>query len=455
MERNFLLKTKEAQDLYFNHAEKMPIFDYHCHISPKEIAENKQFKNLYELWLSGDHYKWRQMRICGVDEKFITGDAPDYEKYCAFAEILPNMPGNPIYTWCRLELKAYFNIDTLLSKETAKEIWDKTEEMLKSMTVRDIIEKSNVHTICTTDDPADSLEYHEIIAADKSFKTRVLPAFRPDRALAIEKPDFADYIASLGDIKSLSDLKSALLSRLDYFIAHGCIAADCGMEYIPFSPASDNECDEIFKSALSCLALDDTDCEKYKTNLLLFLLRAFKEKNIVSELHCGVLRNINPPAFENIGADAGFDVIASRSVENLAKLLGDAENQNSLPKCIIYSLNPADNSRILSICGAFAQSGVRGKIQQGSAWWFNDTKEGMKKQIQDFSELSSLGAFVGMLTDSRSFLSYTRHEYFRRILCDYIGGLIASGEYPDIKAAGKIVEDICFNNAEKFFSSEE
>ena len=455
LKESFLLSTPAARRLYEEHAAGLPIIDYHCHIDPNEIALDKHYENITQAWLAADHYKWRQMRVCGVPEQLITGDADDRDKFEAFAKIMPELAGNPLYTWCRLELSRFFGIEEPLNPSTAPAIWEKTREVLKDLSVRKMIERSNVHMICTTDDPTDALKAHARIAADTGFKTQVRPAFRPDRAIAVDKPGFADYMQLLGEPKTLGQLKEALAARLDKFIKAGCVAADCGMPYVPYRPADESECDRIFKAALNSKAPSESECDAYRTHILRFLMSLFAEKGIVCELHFGVERNINPPAFAGLGADAGFDVIGRRSLDGLIPLLGSLEADGKLPRTILYSLDPKDNAALLSVCGAFAQAGVRGKVQQGSAWWFNDTLSGMRRQINDFAELSALGCFVGMLTDSRSFLSYTRHEYFRRILCDYVGRLVENDEFPDIKAAEKLVENVCFYNAKRFFAPEE
>ncbi len=450
MNENMLLTNEAARHLYFDFASKMPIIDYHCHISPAEIAEDKRFDNIAQAWLGGDHYKWRQMRVCGVDERYITGDASDKEKFLAFAEIMPRLIGNPIYTWCALELKRFFGIDEPLSPETAEDIWTKTGEILKTLSVRQMITMSGVKAICTTDDPTDSLEYHRIIRSS-GFETKVLPAFRPDKAIAIDKAGFTDYIKKLGNISSFADLVSTLTARLDFFIENGCVAADCGMDYVPFAEYTEDECDAILRDALNGKAVTKEQGDKYKTALLIALFSAFSERGIVCEIHCGVTRNINSRMFASIGADTGFDVIGESSIVGIIPLLNKLDSMGKLPKTIIYSLDPRDNERLLSICGAFTGKGTMAKVQQGSAWWFSDTRRGMENQIKAYSEFSALGTFVGMLTDSRSFLSYTRHEYFRRVLCNYIGTLIENGEYVEDTHTGEMIADICYNNAEKFF----
>lgn len=450
MDETFLLHTSAAQRLYFDHAAPLPIIDYHCHVPAKEIAENRKYENLTQIWLGADHYKWRQMRICGIGEEKITGSADEYEKFTAFASILPSLAGNPLYTWCRLELKRYFGIDTLLSPETAPEIWARTKEQLKDLPVRTVLKRSNVFALCTTNDPTEDLTDHERIAQDPSFETKVLPAFRPDRALAIEKPDFGAYLSVLG-ATDLTGLKHSLRTRLTEFRKHGCVAADCGMAYVPNAPASEEECDRILRDRLNGKEPTPAEQDRYRTHLLSFLLTAFAEEDLVCELHFGAERNVNRNGYDALGADTGFDVIGRRSVDGLKELLDRQEQIGKLPRTLLYSLRPEDNREILSICGAFTEAGIRGKVQQGSAWWFNDTKCGMERQIRDFAELSALGTFVGMLTDSRSFLSYPRHEYFRRILCAYVGELIENGEFPDEKAAARLIENVCFGNAKEFF----
>ena len=443
----FLLKSDTAKRLY-EAAKDMPIIDYHCHIDPREIYENRRFDNITQVWLGGDHYKWRLMRSNGVTEDEITGNgvpeneiignADDYTKFLRFAEVLPKAIGNPMYHWCHLELKRFFGYDGVLNGETAREVYDLCNKKLRQdgMTVRAIIEKSNVKMIGTTDDPADDLKWHKLIAEDKSFKTTVCPTFRPDKAVNIDKDGFADYIKKLSaaaeiDIKTVSDVKAALEKRLDYFCSLGCRATDHGLDYVVYEPASEETVNEIFKRALRGEKISQLEADRYKTELMLFLGEKIAEKGIVMQLHYGAQRNTNTVMFNKLGADTGFDCIWVKSCgEALTGFLNALNVKGKLPKTIIYSLNPNDNELIDTVLGCFQGTEAQGKIQHGSAWWFGDTKSGMEAQLKSLANLSLLGNFVGMLTDSRSFLSYTRHEYFRRILCELIGGWVENGEYP-------------------------
>ena len=450
----FLLKSDTAKRLY-EAAKDMPIIDYHCHIDPREIYENRRFDNITQVWLGGDHYKWRLMRSNGVTEDEITGDADDYTKFLRFAEMLPKAIGNPMYHWCHLELKRFFGYDGVLNGDTAREVYDLCNKKLRQdgMTVRAIIEKSNVKMIGTTDDPADDLKWHKLIAEDKSFKTAVCPTFRPDKAVNIDKAGFADYIKKLSaaaeiDIKTVSDVKAALEKRLDYFCSLGCRATDHGLDYVVYEPASEETVNEIFKRA------SQSEADRYKTELMLFLGEKIAEKGIVMQLHYGAQRNTNTVMFNKLGADTGFDCISVKNCgEALTGFLNALNVNGKLPKTIIYSLNPNDNELIDTVLGCFQGTEAQGKIQHGSAWWFGDTKSGMEAQLKSLANLSLLGNFVGMLTDSRSFLSYTRHEYFRRILCNLLGEWVENGEYPDDKITLEtIVKDISYNNAKKYFN---
>lgn len=460
MDKDFLLSNETAKTLYHDYAAKMPIIDYHCHINPAEIAENKQFKNITEVWLSGDHYKWRAMRSNGVDEKYITGDATDREKFQKWAETLPKAIGNPLYHWTHLELRKYFGYEGVLNGETAEEVWNLCNEKLQSgkLNVRDIIDMSDVKVICTTDDPVDNLEYHKQIAADSTCNVKVLPAWRPDKAVNIEKETFAAYIRHLAEVSeiaitNLESLFVALNLRLDFFHNMGCRASDHGLDYVLFNAASAEEVDAIFKKALAGETVSYDEMEKYKTALLVFFGEAYAKRGWVMQLHYGAIRDNNKDMFAKLGPDTGFDCINTRNcAEGTAAFLNALQVKGQLPKTIIYSLNPNDNASIGTIIGCFQCSEVAGKIQQGSAWWFNDTKQGMIEQMTSLANLSVLGNFVGMLTDSRSFLSYTRHDYFRRILCNLLGTWVENGEYPaDMTALGQIVSDISFNNTNKYF----
>lgn len=456
----FLLKSDTAKRLY-EAAKDMPIIDYHCHIEPREIYENRRFDNITQVWLGGDHYKWRLMRSNGVTEDEITGDADDYTKFLCFAEMLPKAIGNPMYHWCHLELKRFFGYDGVLNGDTAREVYDLCNKKLRQdgMTVRAIIEKSNVKMIGTTDDPADDLKWHKLIAEDKSFKTAVCPTFRPDKAVNIDKAGFADYIKKLSaaaetDIKTVSDVKAALEKRLDYFCSLGCRATDHGLDYVVYEPASEESVNEIFKRALRGEKVSQSEADRYKTELMLFLGEKIAEKGIVMQLHYGAQRNTNTVMFNKLGADTGFDCISVKNCgEALTGFLNALNVKGKLPKTIIYSLNPNDNELIDTVLGCFQGTEAQGKIQHGSAWWFGDTKSGMEAQLKSLANLSLLGNFVGMLTDSRSFLSYTRHEYFRRILCNLLGEWVENGEYPDDKITLEtIVKNISYNNAKKYFN---
>jgi glucuronate isomerase len=460
MDKDFLLSTETAKTLYHEAAAGMPIFDDHCHISPKEIYENRRFKNMTEVWLSGDHYKWRVMRSCGVSEYYITGAASDKEKFFKFAECLPLAIGNPMYHWCHLELKNYFGYEGTLSSETAEEVWQLCERKLAEpdMSVRGLIEKSNVAFIGTTDDPIDNLEWHKKIKEEGVMSATVAPSFRPDKALNIDKAGFAEYIAKLSEVSgveigTVADVKAALSKRVDFFNAMGAKASDHGLDYIIYREADEDEINAILKKGLDGKLVSIEEAEKYKTALLVFCAEEYHRVGWVMQLHYNCMRNNNARMFEKLGPDTGFDSIGpSNSAPALSKLLSYLDAQGKLPKTVLYSLDPSDDAFIGTIIGAFQGEGVRGKIQHGSAWWFNDNKTGMIAQMTSLANLGILGNFIGMLTDSRSFLSYTRHEYFRRILCNLIGTWVENGEYPaDIPALKAMVENICYGNAVKYF----
>ena len=455
-----MLKNKTAERLYRSFAKDLPIIDYHCHINPREIYEDKRFEDITEVWLGGDHYKWRLIRSNGVIEDEITGGADSKTKFLRFARALQKSIGNPMYHWTHLELKKYFNYDGILSADTAEEVYKLCNAKLKEpeMSARGIINASNVEMIGTTDDPIDSLEWHIKLAADPSFNTKVLPSFRPDKAVNIEKPGFAEYIQALGnasgiDIKSVSDVKDALTKRLDFFCEHGCKVTDHGVDYLAFSPASDSEIERIFSKAIQKEAVTADEADKYKTAVMLHLGREYAKRNIVMQIHFNVQRNPNKRLLDSIGPDTGFDCMMTKDCSiALTGFLNALDLTCSLPKTIIYSLNPADNEMIDTVIGSFQGSEVPGKIQHGAAWWFSDTKSGMEAHLRSLANLSILGNFVGMLTDSRSFLSYTRHDYFRRILCSVIGEWVEDGEYPDDeKALGEIISGICYYNAKRYF----
>lgn len=461
MDKDFLLSNDTAKYLFHEHAAKMPIIDYHCHISPQEIAEDRRFENITQVWLGGDHYKWRQMRSNGIEEKYITGDASDFDKFKAWAATLQKAIGNPLYHWSHLELRTYFGYEGTLSPETAEEVWNLCNKKLaeSDFSARQLILKSNVAALCTTDDPIDSLKWHKQIAEDSAFSVKVLPAWRPDRAISPEKPDYLDYLAKLSEasgitIRTFEDLKAALTNRLEFFASMGCKLSDHGLNTLVYRSISEEEAAAIFARRLSGSYPTDTELEGFQTVCLLFLGRQYHRLGWVMQLHYGVLRNNNTRMFHAIGADTGFDCINSANgTEKLAALLNAFADTDELPKTILYSLNPIDNAAIGTIMGCFQDSSSIGKIQHGSAWWFNDNKQGMIDQLTSLANLGLLSNFIGMLTDSRSFLSYTRHEYFRRILCNLIGTWVENGEYPaDLKFLGQVVEDISYNNSDRYFN---
>lgn len=461
MDENFLLNSKVAEDLYHNHAAKMPIFDYHCHLVPREIAEDEQFENIAQMWLYYDHYKWRAMRSFGIDEKYITGDASDYEKFYAFASMMPYAIGNPLYHWSHLELKTFFGVEETLSAKNAKDIWERCNKAIKenNLTARKLIEMSNVLYIGTTDDPIDDLRYHKEINADASFKCEVKPSFRPDKALKIQNPGFAEYIKQLAQVSNIEiinykELIAALEGRVAYFAENGCKITDHSLERVKFLPATEEEVDAIFKKALKGDTISDNEACMYLNYTLVNLAKMYTEKEMVMQLHIGALRNNNTKMFNMVGVDAGFDSIDDGEIAySLSRLLDAMNVQEALPKTILYCLNPKDNEVLGTMIGNFQDGKVRGKVQFGSGWWFNDQKDGMERQMMALSQLGLISQFVGMVTDSRSFLSYTRHEYFRRILCNFIGDLVESGQYPyDKEVLGEIVENISFNNAKNYFN---
>jgi len=460
MDENFLLRTETAKKLYHSYASEMPIIDYHCHINPQEIYEDRKFDNITQIWLGGDHYKWRLIRSNGVCEDEITGNSDDYTKFMHFARMLPKAIGNPMYHWTHLELKKYFGYEGVLNESTAKEVWDLCNAKLASddMTVRNIILKSNVKMIGTTDDPIDSLEWHKKLRDEGKFPVAVLPSYRPDKAVNIEKAGFTDYIAKLSaaseiEIKSAEDVKAALTKRLDYFCSLGCRATDHGLDYVIYEEASDSEVEAIFTRAMAGEKISQLDADKYKTAIMLHLGREYAKRGIVMQLHYGAQRNTNGAMFDRLGPDTGFDCISVRDCgAAITAFLNALQRDGLLPKTILYSLNPHDNELLGTIIGAFQGPEIAGKIQHGSAWWFNDTKTGMEAQLKSLANLSVLGNFVGMLTDSRSFLSYPRHEYFRRILCGLVGEWVENGEFPaDEKALEALVADICYSNAKRYF----
>lgn len=462
MGEDFLLSTETAVKLY-EACKNEPIFDWHCHLQPKEIYENKTPRDIAELWLAADHYKWRGMRGCGVNEEYITGSKTPYEKFKAWAECMPNFIGNPLYHWTHLELQRYFGIVKPLSPATADEIWNEANAKIAAggFTPRELIEKSNVKCVCTTDDPADTLEYHKLIAADKSFKCKVLPAFRPDKALAIEAPAFLPWLAALEkvcgkEIKTFAALKEALLSRIEFFEEMGCRATDHAFTPVPYKRMTDEQLEAVFAKKLGGNELTFEEAEGYKTELFRFLAKEYAKRGWAMEMHIGPMRNNNAKMFRKLGPDAGFDSIDDAQVAyKLSRLLDSLDDENCLPRTILFTLNPKDNYVLGSMLGNFQSDEAASKIQFGSAWWFNDNIEGMRQQMSALANLGVLTKFVGMVTDSRSFLSYPRHEYFRRILCELIGDLVENGEYPaDMTFLAKAVKDISFGNAAAYFGLE-
>ncbi len=461
---DFLLDTEVARRLYHDYAKDQPIFDYHCHLPPEQIAQDYQFKNLYDIWLKGDHYKWRAMRTNGMAERLCTGDASDREKFDAWAATVPHTLGNPLYIWTHLELRRPFGIiGKLLSPKTADEIWERGNEMLaqKSFSARGIMKQMNVKMVGTTDDPIDSLEHHKTAAEDGNFDIKVLPSWRPDKAFNIDAAGFNDYMKRLEQtsdtsISRFSDVCDALKKRMDHFAAHGCKVSDHALDVVVYAEADPATLDGILSRRLSGSLPSKEESAQFKTGVLLFLASEYQRRNWVQQYHIGALRNNNTRMFELLGADVGFDSINDQPLaEPLSKLLGAQGMNGGLPKTILYCLNPRDNEVLATMAVNFQGDGIPGKVQFGSAWWFNDQKDGMQRQMIQLANMGLLSRFVGMLTDSRSFLSYTRHEYFRRILCQMIGRWVEEGEAPnDIALLGNMVKNICFDNAKSYFAIE-
>lgn len=459
LDDDFLLTTPTARRLY-QVARSMPILDYHCHLDPKEIAQDRRFENITQVWLGGDHYKWRLMRANGVDEAYITGDAPDREKFQKWAETLELAIGNPLYHWSHLELRRYFGYEGVLNGDTAQEVWELCNQKLQepAMSARSLIANSGVTLVCTTDDPADSLEWHQQLAQDSSFPVKVLPAWRPDAAMGLERPEYLDYLQRLGqaagvEIRTYADLKKALLSRMDFFDKMGCRASDHALTVAVCQPASEEELERVFQKRLEGEPLTQEELAAFQTGFLRFVAGEYKRLGWVMQLHYGCRRNNNTRMFHKLGRDTGYDAVlqGTPSLE-VAAFLDLLASQDALPRMVLYSLNPNDDEGLHSVIGCFQDGTPLGRIQQGSAWWFNDHKAGMVKQLTAFANGGLLGNFIGMLTDSRSFLSYPRHEYFRRILCELLGAWVENGEYPaDWKALEKMVRGVCYNNAVEFF----
>ena len=456
---DFLLQTSFASRLYHDYAKDLPIIDYHNHLSPSKIAEDYKFENISQVWLYGDHYKWRAMRTLGIDEKYITGNASDLEKFMKWGETVPYTVRNPLYHWTHLELKRYFNIDDLLDQNNAEEIYNTCSEHLQSpdYSTLGLLEKMKVEVVCTTDDPLDTLEYHK--KASKNDGLKLMPAFRPDKAYAVENTTaFLEYLGKLegvinAPIHSYPDLLDALESRINYFHENGCRLADHGLDYLPFYKGETFNASKIFSTLKNGVSLNLDEISYFKSDVLKFLSKCYHKKGWVQQFHLGALRNNNQRMLQQLGPDTGFDSIGDFSqASSLSNFLDYLDSTDELCRTIIYNLNPADNEVIAAMIGNFNDGSVKGKIQFGSAWWFLDQKDGMEKQLNSLSNIGLLSCFVGMLTDSRSFLSFPRHEYFRRVLCNLIGNDVANGELPeDEKWLGKIVSDICYHNAKAYF----
>lgn len=455
---NFLLTNKFAQTLYHDYAENLPILDFHCHLNPAEIAADQRWENISELWLSADHYKWRQLRTNGVAEKYCTGDASAWEKFYAYASSMPDFLRNPLYHWTHLELKKYFGISDLLNAETARKIYDECNRIIKrdDFSARALMLKSNVQLVCTTDDPIDDLRHHQKIAAD-NFAVKVLPTWRPDKAMAIEQASFTEWTNKLSaaakqPIKNFADFIAALRIRHHYFHQHGCRLSDHGIETFYAKNYTLSEIEEIFQRGLNGEKIPFNERLQFRSAMLYELAKMNHEKSWTQQFHYGVMRNNNPAMFAKIGADTGFDSLGDLNVGRaMADFFGRLANNDQLTKTIIYNANPRDNELIATMLGTFQDGVIAGKMQMGSAWWFLDQLDGMTRQIEAISQLSLLRRFVGMVTDSRSFLSYPRHEYFRRLLCELLGKEMENGRLPnDLSLVGKIVTAVCYDNAREY-----
>ncbi len=458
MDKDFMLETKVAKKLYHNYAAKMPIIDYHCHLNPKEICEDRRFSSITEIMLGGDHYKWRAMRSNGIPEDYMTGDKSDFEKFEAFAKTLKYAVGNPLYHWTHLELQRFFGIKEILNEKSARSIYDRANAMIASadFSAQRLIERSNVEIICTTDDPIDTLEYH--IKLKEQNKVKVLPTFRPDKAVNCEQETFIPYMKDLAALtnKEFTDidaLLAALRERIEFFDSVGCRLSDHALAGVPYKKTNKEEANAAFLKALSGAELTEDEVNAFKTYMLLFFAAEYHKRGWTMQLHIGALRNNNSRMYKKLGPDTGFDSIDDKNIAApLSALLNACEENENLPKTILYTLNPKDNYVLGTMLGNFQSAEAPSKIQFGSGWWFNDQRDGMEQQMRALANLGLLGRFVGMLTDSRSFMSYPRHEYFRRILCNLIGKWVENGEYPeDYEALGEIITGICYHNAKNFF----
>ena len=463
MDENFLLENRTAERLYHDYAAKQPIIDYHNHLPPDQIATDHQFNNITDVWLRGDHYKWRAMRTLGINEDFITGKASDKEKFLKWAETVPYTLRNPLFHWTHLELRRYFGISDLLSAKNGNEIYEQTSSLLQTpeYSTRNLLRKMHVEMVCTTDDPIDNLRHHKAFAnpsPPQSSTLQMIPAFRPDKAILIQNEGFGAYIQQLGkvvdnEIQSFADLLQALQNRMDFFHENGCRLSDHGLEQVYAADFTEKQLDAIFKKKLAGGLISSTEAEAFMSAMLYHLGCMYAEKGWVQQFHLGALRNNNTRLLSSLGPDTGFDSIGDYAQATaLSRLLDRLDTENKLAKTILYNLNPRDNEVMATMIGNYQDGSVRGKMQFGSAWWFLDQKDGMEKQLNALSNMGLLSCFIGMLTDSRSFLSFPRHEYFRRILCNLIGKDVHNGELPnDIDWLGGIVEDICYKNAHTYF----
>ncbi len=453
LKEDFLLTNETAKKLYFGHAKNMPIFDYHCHLSEYQILENKEFKDIFEVWLGGDHYKWRLMRNFGIDESFITGDRPNQEKFRAYCKTLGTAFGNPLYHWSQAELETFFHCDMEINEENADAIWEQCNSYIKKhhLTPASLIEQSNVKAIFTTNEIFDDLQVFVDIKK-KGYPFLVIPAFRADKIMNIDAKNYNDFIAKLGPIDSLDGLEAEIEKRLQNFIEVGCVASDTALEGV-YPVSSKEEADKVFRKRRSQGEVSESEARIFKGYLTYFLLGLYAKYGIRSELHVGAMRNNNSKMLQRLGLDTGYDSLSEEeSVKNLSRLMDRLNDEGRLPPMILFNLNPKMNLEFISLAGCFQDSSLKGKIQYGPAWWFLDNKPGMEKHLSDLASCGHLGAFVGMLTDSRSFLSYPRHHYFRRILCSWLGSMVESGQMTsDLALVGKVVEDISFNNAWSYF----
>jgi glucuronate isomerase len=456
---SFLLENKFAEELYYNYSKNQPIIDYHNHLPPQQIADDKTFENITQVWINGDHYKWRAMRTLGINEKFITGQGSDKDKFLNWAKTVPYTMRNPLYHWTHLELARYFDIYDLLNEKSAEKIWEQTQEKLTSGTYscRQLLQKAKAEVVCTTEDPTDSLEHHQTISKS-DFSVKVSTAFRPDKAILISNDGYNDYINSLGNvagvsITSFTDLCTALKSRIEYFNENGCKLCDHGLDQIYFEKYTESEVNTIFKKKRENKEISNEEALKFQSAVLVFLCETYHEYGWVQQFHLGALRNNNARMHRILGPDTGWDSISDYpQAQKLSAFLNALDSKDKLTKTIIYNLNPADNEVMATMIGNFNDGSVKGKVQFGSSWWFLDQKDGITKQLNALSNMGLISCFIGMLTDSRSFLSFPRHEYFRRVLCNLLGDEIKRGELPnDMEWIGKMVSDISYNNAKEYF----